>query len=207
MRSIAIRFEGKAEDELSLAIKNHVEAHENVTLIDIVKFLYQSVLGSFHLLDRMNEREIKGWINESLATVEPERRPLTERMYGNKWVRLNLGAFKHVYGSNGILLTSLFLKGKEEGRVPMKEFSRKLNVLLKLVTAGKIKSSCQCDNLSDLFLVFLSEYKQIGFPPVHHSKLYSERNPKYVVVPRNSLTDLEGNYNNVSRNNQMCGLH
>jgi hypothetical protein len=190
LRSIRIRFEGKAEDELGLAIKRHIEAHGGVTLIDVVKFLYQSVLGSFHMLDHMNESEIEAWIRKSFAAVKPERRPLTEKLYGDQWVRLDLGAFKQKYGPNDKPLIGLFLKGKEEERVSTDEFSAGLDRLMKLVSAGKIRPLCSTENLPDIALGFFSEYKQMGFPPLHHSRLYSERNPEYVVIPRDSLAQL-----------------
>jgi hypothetical protein len=190
LRSIRIRFEGKAEDELGLAIKRHIGAHDGVTLIDVVKFLYQSVLGSFHMLDHMNESEIEAWIRKSFAAVKPERRSLTEELYGNRWVRLDLGAFKQKYGPNDKPLISLFLKGKEEERVSTDEFSAGLDLLMKLVSDGKIRPLCSTENLPDMALGFFSEYKQMGFPPLHHSRLYSERNPEYVVIPRDSLAQL-----------------
>lgn len=190
LSSIRIKFEGKTQDELGLAVKHHVEAHENVTLIDIVKFLYQSMLGSFHLLDHMSERNIEAWIVKSFAAIKPERRPLTEKLYGNKWVRLDLGAFKHKYGPNNKLLMRLFLKGKEEERVPMSEFSVNLDLLMKLVLTGKIRPLYLTENLPDLAFSFLSEYKRMGFPPLHHSQSYSEKNPQYIVVPRKSLAQL-----------------
>jgi len=187
LASIKIRFDGKAEDELSEAIKSHVETHRDVTLIDVTKFLYQSVLGSFHLLDHMTEGEIETWIKKNLAAAQPTEEPLTEKLYEDKWVRVNLGAFKQKYGDDHKLLIELFMKGKEGERASITEFSAKLDSLLRLVVTGKIKSLNSNPNLPDLAVSFFADYKQRGFPPLHHSPSYSEKNPQYLVVPLNSL--------------------
>ncbi len=189
--TITVEFEGEAQDDLSLAIKHHIEGHEGVTLVDVVKFLYQSVLGSWHILDHMNESEIEEWIAGNLAMSQPDEGSLTENLYGNNWVRLNLGAFKHRYGPNKKLLAKLFLTGKEKGRLSETEFSSKIRELFKLISKGKIKSPNSTRSLSDLASRFLLEYERKGYPPLHHSPSYSEKNPEYVIVPRESLVQID----------------
>jgi len=156
LASIKIKLEGKAEDELGEAIKLHLETHRDVTLIDVIKFLYQSVLGSFHLLDHMTESEIETWINKNLAATQPEKEPLTEKLYGDKWVRVNLGAFKQKYGDDHKLLIKLFMKGKEEKRTLTTEFSAKLDSLLKLVVTGKIRPLNSNSDLPGLVIGFFA---------------------------------------------------
>jgi hypothetical protein len=190
LTSIKIKFDGKAEDELSEAIKLHVETHPDVTLVDVIKFLYQSVLGSFHLLDHRSESEIKTWINRNLTAAQPEKEPLTEKLYGDKWVRVNLGAFKQKYGDDYKLLIKLFMKGKEEKRILTTEFSAKLDSLLKLVVTGKIRPLNSNPDLPDLVVGFFADYRKRGFPPLHHSLSYSEKNPQYLVVPLNNLFNI-----------------
>jgi hypothetical protein len=190
LASIKIKFHGKAEDELSEAIKLHVETHCDVTLVDVIKFLYQSVLGSFHLLDHMTESEIETWIKKNLAAAKPKEEPLIEKLYGDRWVRVNLGAFKQKYGNDHKLLTKLFMKGKEEKRTSTTEFSTKLDSLLKLAVIGKIKPLNSNPNLPDLAVGFFADYKQRGFPPLHHSPSYSEKNPEYIVVSLDNLFNI-----------------
>jgi len=190
LASIKIKFAGKAEDELSEAIKLHVETHDDVTLVDVIKFLYQSVLGSFHLLDHMTESEIKTWIKKNLAASQPKEEQLVEKLYGDRWIRVNLGAFKQKYGDDHKLLTRLFMKGKEEKRTSATEFSIKLDSLLKLVVTGKIRPLNSNPNLPDLAVGFFADYKKRGFPPLHHSPSYSEKNPEYIVVSLDNLFNI-----------------
>ncbi|MFP3984768.1 MAG: hypothetical protein ACLFU9_02200 [Candidatus Bathyarchaeia archaeon] len=187
LSSIKVEFDGEADDELSDAIKRHIETHENITLIDIVKFLYQSVLGSFHLLDHMSEKEMEAWIQKNLAIAKPEEKSLTEKLYGNTWVRLDLGAFKHKYGDDFKLLARLFISGKEEKRIPTTELATRLDALLKKVVTRKIRALNSNINLSDLAFGFIKDYKKRGFPPIHHSHLYSATNPQYIVVPLRNI--------------------
>jgi hypothetical protein len=187
LAAIKIRFEGKAEDRLSEAIRRHIEAHRGVTLIDVIKFLYQSVLGSFHLLDYMTESEIEAWVKKNLEVAQSEEEPLIEKLYGNKWVRVNLGAFKQKHGNDYNLLARLFVQGKREKRGSATEFSIELDSLLKLVETGKIRPLDSNLKLLDLVVGFLTDYRQRGFPPLHHSQSYSEKNPRYVVVSLHSL--------------------
>lgn len=187
LASIKIKFEGEAEDKLSEAVRRHVETHKDVTLIDVIKFIYQSVLGSFHLLDHMTESEVTAWVKKSLEAAHPKKEPLIEKLYGDKWVRVNLGAFKQKHGNDHNLLARLFTQGKEERRISTTEFSTELDSLLKLVKTGKIRPLDSKLNLLDLAAGFLTDYKQKGFPPIHHSRLYSDRNPQYVVVSLHSL--------------------
>jgi hypothetical protein len=188
--SIKIRFDGKAGDELGEAIRLHIVTHRDVTLVDVIKFLYQSVLGSFHLLDHMTECEIEAWIKKNLATAQPKEEPLTEKLYGDRWIRVNLGAFKQKYGDDHKTLTKLFMKGKEEKRASTTEFSIKLDSLLKLVVSGKIRPLDSKPDLPDLAADFFADYEQKGFPPLHHSSLYSEKNSEYLVVPLDNLHNI-----------------
>jgi len=188
LSSIRIKFDGGTSDELSNAIKHHIEIHQDITFIDIVKFLYQSVLGSFHLLDHMDEKEIEAWIKKNLATAKPEEKLLTEKLYGDTWVRLNLGAFKHQYGNDSKLLAKLFVNGKEEKRVPLTEFATQLETLVNMVMDQKIKP-INSVNLPDLVVDFVKNYREKGFPPLHHSPVYSEKSSPYIVVSLKTLKE------------------
>jgi hypothetical protein len=193
LSAITIKFEGEAQDDISLAIKHHVKDHEGATFIDLVKFLYQSVLGNLHILDHMSKPEIEAWIARHLAASQPDDGPLTENLYGDDWVRLNLGAFKHRYGPNKKLLSRLFLTGKEKERLSAAEFSSKMQEVFKLVSTGKIISCNPEKSLPDLVSSFLQEYEKVGFPPLHHSLSYMEKNAEYIVVPHGCLVHLDTN--------------
>ncbi len=71
LSSIELRFVGEANDHFRKALKKQTELHEGVTFMDILKFLYQSSLGSFHLFEMMNETELANWIRKNLENAKP----------------------------------------------------------------------------------------------------------------------------------------
>ena len=181
-----VQFEGAAKNLLEKAVKRHIETHTDVAFTDVVKMLYQSVLGSFHVLDHMDEKQIETWIREALTAVEPAKRPVTEKLYGKRWVRLDLGAFKHKNGNDYRLATQSFMKAKCETRVSQDKFRVVMNRLLKVVKDGKIKPKRSDLDLAALADCFLKQYERKGFLPLHHSEAYSKTNPQYLVVPSES---------------------
>ena len=179
---IELEFVGDSNDQFSKIIKECIDAHEGVTYRDLLKFLYQSVLGVHHMFDMMKENEIKKWIEKTLKKAESSDNPLTEKLHGKRWVRIDLGAFKKKYGNNSEKLFEFFLKGKEEKRGFMRKFLKLQDELTQLIKNGKIKPLYYNANLMDLVDSFVMNYKQKGCPPLHHSRLYVEKNTPYLVV-------------------------
>jgi hypothetical protein len=151
-----------------------------------VKFLYQSVLGTYHILDHMNDKQIETWIKEQLNSAEPADRPFTEPLFGDKWVRLDLGAFKHKYGDNYRLATRMFMNGRSVEKARNNEFILATERLNKLLSNDKVRPIRSHADLSVSAERFMNTYKQMGFPPLHHSASYTKQNPPYIIVPSES---------------------
>jgi len=66
-----------------------------------------------HAYDMMQEDRIRQWVKKNLKAAEPTERPLTEKLYGDTWVRVDLEAFKAIFGNDHEGLAELFTKGKE----------------------------------------------------------------------------------------------
>ncbi|RLF77696.1 hypothetical protein DRN32_07555, partial [Thermococci archaeon] len=79
--SIELEWIGEANEPLSKAIEEHLRKNDGVTFIDIIKFLYQSVFGSYHLRE-MGEK-MEEWIRSTLQSVEPSDEPLVEKLYSS----------------------------------------------------------------------------------------------------------------------------
>jgi len=188
---IELEFVGDCNDQFSKNIKKYVDAHEGVTFRDLLKFLYQSILGSHHIFDVMKENEIKKWIEKNLNDAEPLDKLLTEELYGKKWVRINLGSFKKKYGNNPRKLFRIFLKGNEEKRGSMSEFLKLQDKLTQLIKSEKIKPLSYNANLVDLVDSFVGNYKQKGCPPLHHSRLYVKKNAPYLVISFKAAKDMQ----------------
>jgi hypothetical protein len=180
-------FEGEGRSALEKAVKNHIETHRGVTFVDIMKFLYQSVLGGHHVLNHMSDEQVETWIKEQLESAEPADRPLTEPLLGNRWVRLDLEAFKHEHGNNYRLAARMFISGRSVEKTKSSEFSQAMERLNRLLSTRKIRLTRLNVDLSAPADRFLRTYEQMGFPPLHHSASYTKQNPPYVIVPSKSL--------------------
>ena len=184
---IKLGFVGEAKDQFGKILKTHIETHVEVTFIDLLKLLYQSILGSHHIFDTMKEDRIKLWIKKNLKAAESANRPLTEELYRHIWVRVDLEAFKGKYGDDHESLTDLFLKGRQEKRGSLAELSHLMDMLVQRIGDDSIVPLDSNSNLVDLADHFLANYKQRSYPPIHHSKLYREKNPPYLVVPTTAM--------------------
>jgi len=184
---IKLGFVGEAKDQFGKILKTHIETHVEVTFIDLLKLLYQSILGSHHIFDTMKEDRIKLWIKKNLKAAESANRPLTEELYRHIWIRVDLEAFKGKYGDDHESLTDLFLKGRQEKRGSLAELSHLMDMLVQRIGDDSIVPLDSNSNLVDLADHFLANYKQRSYPPIHHSKLYREKNPPYLVVPTTAM--------------------
>jgi len=184
---IKLGFVGEAKDQFGKILKTHIETHVEVTFIDLLKLLYQSILGSHHIFDTMKEDRIKLWIKKNLKAAESANRPLTEELYRHIWIRVDLEAFKGKYGDDHESLTDLFLKGRQEKRGSLAELSHLMDMLVQRIGDDSIVALDSNSNLVDLADHFLANYKQRSYPPIHHSKLYREKNPPYLVVPTTAM--------------------
>jgi len=184
---VELKFVGIAKDQFDRILKIHIETHVGVTFIDLLKLLYQSILGSHHIFDNMEEDRIKLWVKKNLKAAKPANRPLTEELYGYLWVRVDLDVFKEIYGDDHESLTDLFMKGRQEKRGSLAELSHLMDMLVQRIGDDSIVPLDSNSNLVDLADHFLANYKQRSYPPIHHSKLYMEKNPPYLVVPTTAM--------------------
>jgi len=191
LSSIELEFTGHAEDSFTKATKSYIETHEGVTFVDLLKFFYQSALGPYHILDRMNENEIKEWIRRNLENTTTSDEPLKEELYGKNWVRVNLGAFKKKYGNDYQKLLNIFMKVQERKRGSIRKFLRFQNDLIRTIQKGSLRSKVYEPDLPKLIYHFVEKQREKGYPPLHHSKLYQQKNKsEYLVVSIQSLQDL-----------------
>jgi hypothetical protein len=188
LSAIELKFAGRVEDNFMKAMKKQMELHEGVTFPDILKFLYQSSLGSFHLLEMMNEAELGNWIRKNLENAKPSDGPLTEELYHKKWVRLNFGPYKKKYGNDYQRIHEAFVTAKSMKQGELKEYKALLKKLVDAIKNEEIRPLTDEPMFFSLVESFLREYEENDYPPVHHSKTYMLKNSsEYLVIPRSSL--------------------
>jgi hypothetical protein len=191
LSSLELRFVGRAEDDFTKVLRKYMELHEGVNLFDLLKFLYQSSLGSLHLLEIMNETKMLNWIKKNLEKTQPSGGSLVEELYGKKWVRLNFGPYKKKYGNDYRRIYEAFMKAKNMKQGHVEEFRNLLESLIDAFRKGEIQSVSHEPRALSLVEDFLKEYEEEGYPLVHHSKTFMQKNSSdYLVVPRSSLTGM-----------------
>jgi hypothetical protein len=191
LSSLELRFVGRAEDYFTKVLRKHMELHQGVSLFDLLKFLYQSSLGSFHLLEMMNETETLSWIKRNLENTQPSNGSLVEELLGKKWVRLNFGPYKKKYGNDYRKIYEAFMKAKNMKQGHVEEFRKLLESLIDAFRKGIIQSVSHEPRALSFVEGFLKEYEKKGYPPVHHSEAYMLKNSSdYLVVPRSSLAEI-----------------
>jgi hypothetical protein len=188
LSAIELKFTGCAEDRFTKALKKQTELHEGVTFMDLLKFLYQSTLGPFHLFEMMNETELKSWTRKNIKKAKSSDGLLAERLYGKKWVRINFGPYKKKFGNDYKRIYEAFVKAKCMKQGQLKEYTDLLRRLVDAIRKGKIKPVTEEPRFLSLVENFLEEYEERDYPPIHHSKTYMLRNSsEYLVVPYSSL--------------------
>ena len=188
LSAIELKFTGCAEDRFTKALKKQMELHEAVTFMDLLKFLYQSSLGPLHLLEMMNETELKSWIRKNIKGAKSCDGLLAENLYGKKWVRINFGPYKKRFGNDYKRVYEAFMEAKCMKQGQLKEYTGLLRRLVDAVRKRKIKPVVEEPRFLSLVENFLEEYEEKDYPPIHHSKTYMLRNsPEYLVVPYSSL--------------------
>lgn len=189
LSSLELRFVGRAEDHFTRAVRKQMELHGGVTLFDLLKFLYQSALGPFHLFEMMDETELKGWIRKNLEDAKPSDGPLAEELYGKKWVRVNFGPYKKRFGNDYQRIYEAFVKAKGMKQGQLKEYTGLLRKLVDTIGKGKIRPVTEEPRILLLVQTFLKEYEEKDYPPIHHSESYMLRNSsEYLVVARAIFT-------------------
>jgi len=184
LSSIELCFVGSAEDTFESALKEQMKIHEGVTLVDLLKFLYQSALGPFHLFEMMDEARLKEWIRKNLEGVKPSDGPLMEKLYGGEWVRLNFGPYKKKFGNDYQRMCELFGEAKNMKHGRPSDYKSLLKKLLRALSTGKIRPKTDEPKMLLLFQSFLKEYERKDYPPVHHSEKYMRKNASdYLVMP------------------------
>ena len=193
LSSLELNFVGNAEDRFSKALRRQMELHEDMTLFDLIKFLYQSSLGSFHLFEMMDEAELLDWVKKNLKNTHPSDGLLTENLLSRKWVRVNLGPYKKRFGNDYQRISEIFITAKSLKQGQLRRFKDLLEKLVSAFRKGDIQSVSYESDIVGLVQDFLQTYEKENFPTVHHSKIYMQKNNSdYLVVPRSSLDRICG---------------
>jgi hypothetical protein len=171
------RFKNLAE-----LINYHLDLHEGVELRDIYKLIHQSVFGPEHLDEGVSEDAIADEMDSAAGGIEE---PLLEPIsIDASACRINLRAAKRQGITPGIIADAM--------RQSMNEFSRDHAELVRSwAELGDFLTELHREFRRESFEELTRFAEEKGYPALHHSPSYRERNrPAYRVLMKRELERL-----------------
>jgi hypothetical protein len=166
-------------------VEEQLRLHSDVGVRDVYKLLFQGVMGVKHIL---GDREgAWRWLREEFESVDVGEfleEPLLERVsVDGSVVRVNLRSFKRL----GLSLEGLFevmVKSAERIGADKEEFVKVWSGFMELVREGKL------DFDYERLREFDEKVKDMGYPPVHHSREYARANkPTYRITHKQTYKE------------------
>jgi hypothetical protein len=170
----ALHTSSAAARELLTVLETHFRRHPALALQDVYKLLYQRVFGPEHSLDNLRAARERLYLEILHLPEAPSSEPLLEPL-SPLLCRVNLQPFVHRSGR----IDALWRAFKQTARTfqpgTMEDFQRAWRVFL--------VSSWARQYAPELLTQFWQHLATAGFPPLHHSRAYTEANaPHYRVV-------------------------
>lgn len=159
----------------SLLIRYHLNKYPHMEFVDLYKLIYQGTLGPAHLGTQYST--IRTHLNSEFANLEAKNCEMIEKIAAdNKYLRINLYAFKKAEGNPDSLARLVYRSCKKEP-----EELEKIKKRMKIV-GDVIKKNSPTEQYKH-YLKFYNEIEQEDFPVPHHSQQYiAEYQPAYRVI-------------------------
>ena len=160
-----------SETTRSLLIK-HYQAYPKLQIEDVFKYLFQSALGCEHLLT--DENAALAYIKSEYEAVSKSDLPRVDLLDGD-FSRVHLSLLNG--GLTPETLARLFFLSAREVSDGKAVLEQKLNVARELVSVGSLPFEAKA------FEAMLAQWRDRGYPAVHHSDSFRENyRPAYRVV-------------------------
>ncbi len=153
--------------------EEQLKNHPSMQFSDAVKLCYQAAFGAEHLLS--NTDRARAYLIAEFNAVSITDEPLFEKI-SDEVCRVNLGAWKREKMSPELLF-EIFESSAKIGNNGKEEFEQNLNC------AELVLKEKSPDFDEEKWQNFLSEYRKMGCPPIHHSEDYRvHEHPSYRIV-------------------------
>lgn len=151
-------------------LTEHFNKYPLLQIQDVFKFIYQSSFGCEHFVSSL--KMATDFIREESKNISSSDKPLIERLDG-VYSRVHLACLNHGL-SPETLGTLFFESAKTDDKTSIED---KLNVTKELICEKKLPFS-----ISE-FDKYFKEWKENGYPPIHHSDIFKKNyNPAYRVI-------------------------
>ncbi len=150
----------------------HYEKYPKLQLQDIFKYLHQSCFGCEHMVSSL-ENAID-YINQEAKTMQTFDQTLMEPLDG-AYSRVHLGYLKHSLSAT--TLGKLFYESAKSEHKTQINPDEKLQIVKELIQENKLPF------LVSEFEKSAQEWKENGYPALHHSEIFKEYyHPSYRVI-------------------------
>ena len=160
-------------DRITENLRRHLETHPQAAEEDIVKFVFQAMLGVGHLVSSADAIQAR-LKNEMAQHPEDDTEPLTEEL-SSRWVRLNLRPAK----AGGITPEELAERVYRSARQPVP------------YTRQDVVGFCQTLNIDEMDREKTKEaaeqLQDTSFLPSHSAQYRTAYKPAYVVLLREEI--------------------
>jgi len=168
------------------ALQEHCQRYPDLKIRDVFKFLYQSSFGCEHMVSSLDA--VTEWIRKEYRTVseasgvDVSGRGTVDPLDGD-YSRVHLDWLDR--GLSAETLGKLFylsakpsaVSGAKSKQDQTAELERKLDVALEMVRSGELTFAVED------FMEAVSEWKEAGYPAVHHSEAFRKMYyPAYRVI-------------------------
>ena len=161
-------------------LTEHWRTYPRLQAEDIFKYLFQSSFGCEHLVT--NEAAALNYVTREYGGTDKNAPPRTEALDG-KYSRVHLSWLNA--GLSAETLTKIFCASAKSEPNGRDELLQKLEVSTEMVKNGDLPLD------APTFLTALTEWRDLGFPALHHSEVFrSEYRPAYRVVANEYATFL-----------------
>ncbi len=164
--------------DIEKLLENQISVYPNSQVEDILKALYQAILGCGHLVK--DEEECKKRFYKELENTQIPSKVQKEELLA--YSRVHLSALKDLGISPDTLLKLFILSAQSP--VQSEEYNKALEMLPELCERGVLPFSQE--EMSKV----VEKHRQEGCPALHHSKVFSESyHPAYRII-KSDFADL-----------------
>ncbi len=160
-----------------IALDGELQAHSEMGVTDVYKFLYQGIFGPGHAIE--NRDAATRYLGEEMANLRPVEimDPLCQPLGGDpSMVRIHLRPFAAGGGDQSVLLDA-FVSSAESARPDPTAMEKVLDrAVTRLIRRNRYQLAGQLEDLAGTLA-------EENYPPVHHSDKYvAAYSPAYRVI-------------------------
>jgi hypothetical protein len=160
---------------------NHAQRYPYLAVADLYKLIYQAAMGNEHAVT--DENRVRDLLRQEIVdlTAGPPEALVDPISADHRIVRIHLRPYVDL-GLDQEVLVNAFIMTARHFPGSLNSLSEYARIALQLAQEGVLPFA------PEQFSGYIADQRTNGFPPVHHSQLYTEKyRPAYRIVARETL--------------------